>query len=53
MLNDWAEEEAEAIVDKFVADQGPDDLLRLQNAIAAALRKAKAYGEGRAQQESQ
>jgi hypothetical protein len=47
MLNDWAEEEAEAIVDRFVADEGPDDLLRLQTAIAAALRNA--YDKGRAQ----
>jgi hypothetical protein len=53
MLKDWAEKEAEAIVDKFVADEGPDDLLRLQMAIAAALRKAKANEKGPAQQESQ
>lgn len=45
MLNDWAEKEAEAIVDDFVADEGQDDLLRLQTAIAVALRKA--YEKGR------
>ena len=45
MPNDWAEEEAEAIVDDFAADEGPDDLLRLQTAIAVAL--LKAYEKGR------
>jgi len=53
MLKDWAEEEAEAIVDQFVADEGPDDLLRLQTAIAAALRKARAHDKGQLHHGSQ
>ena len=51
MSNDWAEGEAEAIVDQFVADERPDDLLRLQTAIAVALRKA--YDKGRAERRLQ
>jgi hypothetical protein len=39
-MKDWTEEKAEAIVDGFVADDTPNDLLRLQNAIAAALLNA-------------
>jgi hypothetical protein len=37
MMDDWAEREAEKIIDAFVAYDGPDDLLRLQQAIASAL----------------
>ena len=37
---DWPDQEAEAIVNIFVADQGPDHLLRLHQAIADALRTA-------------
>ena len=40
-MPDWADREAEHIVDKFVAYEGPDDLLRLQQSIAAALRAAR------------
>lgn len=44
-MRDWRNTEAEAIVDAFVADQTSHDLLRLQQAIAAALRRA--YEKGR------
>jgi hypothetical protein len=47
-MTDWAEKQADAIVDDFVADEGPDDLLRLQQAIANALRLA--YEQGRRDQ---
>jgi len=40
MAADWAEQEAETIVDAFVADTSASDLLRLQERIAAALRRA-------------
>jgi hypothetical protein len=36
-MNHWAELEAEKIVDAFVAYEGPDDLLKLQTAIARTL----------------
>lgn len=39
-MRDWADVEAELIVDTFVADQASDDLLRLQLAIADALLRA-------------
>jgi hypothetical protein len=45
MMEDWAEKEAEGIVDSFVADESSADLLRLQQAIADALRRA--YEKGR------
>jgi hypothetical protein len=45
MMGDWAEKEAEAIVDRFVADESSADLLRLQQSIAEALRAA--YDKGR------
>lgn len=48
-MADWAEQQAEAIVDTFVADQGPEDLLRLQQAIANALRQA--YERGKREKE--
>jgi hypothetical protein len=38
----WAEKQAEAIVDAFLADEEPEDLLRLERAIANALHQA--YG---------
>lgn len=44
-MDDRAEKEAERIVDAFVADQGPEDLLRLQQTIAAALRRAFERGK--------
>jgi hypothetical protein len=37
MMDDWADREAEKIIDAFVAYDGPDDLLRLQQAITLAL----------------
>lgn len=43
-MTDWADMEAESIVDTFVADQAPDDLLRLHLAIADALRRAFEQG---------
>jgi len=42
--HDWASQEAEAMIDAFIADHGPDDLLRLQTAIARALRNAYERG---------
>jgi len=39
-LTGWAEKQAEAIVDAFLADGEPEDLLRLEQAIANALRLA-------------
>ena len=44
-MEDWAEKEAEAIVDRFVADESSADLLRLQQSIAEALRTA--YHKGK------
>ena len=44
-MEDWADKEAEAIVDQFVADESSADLLRLQQSIAEALRAA--YEKGR------
>lgn len=46
-MTDWADKKAEGIVDAFVADTGPEDLLRLQQAIAKALRQAYAGGRNR------
>ena len=42
---DWAEKEAEAIVDRFVSDESSADLLCLQQSIAEAL--IRTYDEGR------
>ena len=44
-MTDWAETEAESIIDAFVADHSSADLLHLQESIAAALRHA--YDEGK------
>ena len=45
IMGDWAEKEAEAIVDRFVADESSADLLRLQQSIAQALRTAYEKGK--------
>ena len=45
-MTGWAEKQAEAIVDAFLADGEPDDLLRLEQAIVKAL--GLAYERGRA-----
>jgi hypothetical protein len=45
-MEDRAEKEAEAIVERFVADESSADLLRLQQSIAEALHTA--YEKGRA-----
>ncbi len=37
-MEDWAEQEAEKIIDCFVADGSSADLLHLQQLIAEALR---------------
>ena len=47
-MTEWAEKQAEAIVDAFLADGEPEDLLRLEQAIANALRLA--YERRRAMQ---
>jgi hypothetical protein len=44
-MEDWVEKEAEAIVDRFVADESSADLLQLQQSIVEALRAA--YEKGR------
>lgn len=44
MMDNWAEREAEKIIDAFVAYDGPDDFLQLQQAIAAALCRAFEIG---------
>jgi CheY-like chemotaxis protein len=44
----WAEEQAERIVDRFVYDEGPDDLLKLKDEIAHGLCRAYNIGERRA-----
>jgi hypothetical protein len=48
-MEHWAEKEAEAIVDRFVADTSSADLLCLQESIAHALKAA--YEKGRAQKD--
>ena len=45
IMEDWAEKEAEAIIDRFVADESSADLLRLQQSIAEALRAAYRKGK--------
>ena len=45
-MPDWAEKEAERIVDEFVASERSDDLLQLQQAIAVAMRDAYERGKG-------
>ena len=44
-MDDWAEQEAEALVDRFVADESSADLLRLQQSIARALKAAYEKGQ--------
>ena len=44
-MSNWADMEAELIVDTFVADQASDDLLRLQLRSADAL--LRAFEKGR------
>lgn len=43
-MGNWTEKEAEAIVDRFVADESSADLLHLQQWIAVALRAAYEKG---------
>jgi hypothetical protein len=45
-MEPWSEKEAEKILDEFVAYEGADDLLKLQQAIAHAL--CRAYEGGKA-----
>ena len=45
IMEDWAEKEAEIIVDRCVADESSADLLRLQQSIAQALRMAYEKGK--------
>jgi hypothetical protein len=42
---DWPERQAESIIDEFMADGSPEDLLRLEQAIAEALRQAYQRGQ--------
>jgi hypothetical protein len=46
---EWAAKQAEAMIDAFLADEEPDDLLRLEQAVAKALHLAYERGalEGR------
>jgi hypothetical protein len=39
-MTDWAEQQAEAIIDAFMADESSADLLHLQQMIEEALRRA-------------
>ena len=48
-MESWADKEAEKMLDDFVAYEGADDLLRLQQAIARAL--CRAYEAGKAGEE--
>ena len=41
----WTEDQAEQIIDRFIADEGPDDLLKLKDEIADALRRAYTAGQ--------
>ena len=43
-MSDWAEKQAESIIDAFVADESSADLLHLQQMIAEALRMAGGNG---------
>jgi len=43
-MADWAGKQADVIVSAFLDDDDPDDLLRLEEAIAKALRAAYASG---------
>jgi len=44
-MTDWVDNEAERIVDDFVANDSAEDLLQLQEAIAAAIRDAYERGK--------
>ncbi|MGH7231523.1 MAG: hypothetical protein ACREJU_09225 [Nitrospiraceae bacterium] len=44
-MTDWACQQAEGIVDSFIANGSAGDLLHLQEAIAAALRRAYEQGK--------
>jgi len=44
LIQEWAETEAERIIDAFVSYEGSDDLLKLQQAVAAALCRAYEMG---------
>jgi hypothetical protein len=43
-MADWADREAEKILDAFLAYEGPDDLLMLQHELVAAQRFAFEMG---------
>ena len=47
LIEEWAETEAERILDSFVSYEGSDDLLKLEQAIAAALCRAYEMGTER------
>lgn len=44
-MEQWANKEAERILDAFMASEGSDDLLKLQTAIADALRRTYEAGK--------
>jgi hypothetical protein len=44
-MTSWADNEAERIVDDFVANNSSEDLLQLQEAIAAAIHEAYERGK--------
>ena len=44
-MEQWADKEAERILDAFMASEGSDDLLKLQTAIANAVRRAYEAGK--------
>ncbi|MDQ6733556.1 MAG: hypothetical protein M3Z35_05475 [Nitrospirota bacterium] len=44
-IKKWADQEAEKILDEFVANEGSDDLLKLHEAIVQALCQAYEMGK--------
>ncbi len=45
LMRDWADKEAETILDEFVENEGSDDLLKLHEAIVQALCHAYEMGK--------
>jgi hypothetical protein len=52
-MADWADKKAEKILDAFMADKSPEDMLHLQESIADALRLAFHQGGTAAKEQDQ
>jgi hypothetical protein len=52
-MADWADKKAEKILDAFMADKTPEDMLHLQESIADALRLAFQQGAAAAKEHDQ